>query len=118
MFLGAAISVGPFEASVSNVSGFNTGVGSSGTVTSSTSANASASGAIGSVSYLWELISTTQGPAPSIVSGGSSASPTWRAEGVVNGSPSVTGWRVTITDAAGRTDTADCTVTLTWLTSS
>lgn len=114
MFIGACVGVSPLSASVSNVVGFNSGAGSSGTVTSTTDAEATPSGGVGSYTYSWELISSDQGAAQSIVGGSTTASPTFRATNVSQSFQSISVWRVTITDGAGSTATADCTVTLTW----
>lgn len=116
MFMGAMVGVGIFSVVASDASGHDTGAPQTGTVTASGSA--SVSNAIGAVSYSWELVSSTQGAAQSIMSGGSTATPTFRATGVAQGTPSISTWRVTATDAAGRSDIDTCTCTLTWSSTS
>lgn len=112
MFLGCMAGQGLFAVTANNASGIASGAGSSGTVTAVGSS--SVANAIGSVSYSWSLVSSSQGAAQSISANGTTAAPTFRATGVVNGTPSIATWRVTATDAAGREDTDDCTVTLTF----
>lgn len=116
MFLGLiGMGVSAVLASATNATGTASGAAASGTVVSESGGVASAEGGAGGYTYSWAIVSTAQGPAPSIISGGDTNNPTWRALAVVDGTPSISTWRVTVTDAVGNTDTFDITVTLTWI---
>lgn len=100
-----------------NVSGSGGGFAPNGTVTSSGSTNTTVTDGSGSYSFLWQLVSTTSGPAQS-VSGVGLQNPTFSAN-VSDGTPSVCTWRVTVTDTVtGVTATATITVDLLWIDTS
>jgi hypothetical protein len=93
-----------------------TGVGLSGPVNGGMAEPVTVHDNIGSITYQWTLLVVSQGPKPNIV-GATTSSPTWSAT-VFDGAPSISSWRVTVTDATtGATADAFTTVTLTWLSS-
>lgn len=106
--LGAGIS--PPSVTASNVTGSASGLSASGSVSSSTSPNPVVTGGRAPYSYSWARVS---GDTPTCIPT-NVANPGWSEDAVAAGSPSVSTWRVTVTDADGRTGTADITVTLTW----
>ena len=104
---------GALSVTASNVSGSAQGFAASGTVYSSGSPNTTPVGGTSPYTYTWSLVSTSSGSSPSI---GSSTvqNPGWNAV-VSDGTPSVSTWQVTVTDAASRTASTTITVTLTWV---
>jgi hypothetical protein len=119
MFIGAlAQGFPPLVVVCSNASGNSGGLSGSGNVASDTGGHVTVSGGSGSYSYSFTRLSTSQGPSPTILSGDGTADPVFRALSVSDGTPSISTWRVTVTDEAGNTQTDDFTVTLTWTNNS
>ncbi len=100
-----------------NFSGSDGAAAATGNVVS-TVGGVSVQGGTGGYTYSWALISNTQGPTQSVLSGGTTANPVLRALSVNDGLPSICTWRVTVTDSGGRTKTKDLTSTLTWTNNS
>jgi len=96
----------------SNVTGAASGPHPSGVVTSTTSPNTSPSGGTSPYTYAWSVVSTSSGTTPTI-SSYTAQNPIWSI-GVADGTPSVSTWKVTVTDAHSSTASATITVTLTW----
>lgn len=95
--------------SATNVNATDSGATSSGSV--SGQSTATPSGAQGSVTYLWEHISTSSGNTPNI-SSATAKSPTFTAT-VAHATNSVSTWRVTATDSVSSAQDT-ITVTLNW----
>jgi hypothetical protein len=97
--------------------GANSGPAPSGSVSSSDPTSMTTENQIWSiVTFLWEHVSTSSGSTPGI---NSSAifSPSWSST-VSEGTPSISTWRLTITDSGGQVADKTCTVSLTWTNSS
>ncbi len=98
----------------SDVSGMASGFSFSGTVSSSgDSPDTTPSGGTAPYTYAWTHLSTSGGVTPTI-SSSTAQNPFWVAT-VDSGDPSVSTWRVTVTDSAAQTASDDITVTLTWI---
>lgn len=101
------------EVGAGDVSGTSSGLSSSGLVVSSTSPDTTAIGGTPPYTYAWTHISTSGGTTPNINSS-TTQNPSWSVI-VDAGDPSVSVWRVTVTDSAAATAHTDITVTLTWI---
>jgi hypothetical protein len=96
-----------------DVSGFDSGPSFIGSVTSSDSPNTTPTGGVAPYTYAWTELGTSSGNTPS-VSSSTAQNPSWTAF-VEDVEPSISTWRVTVTDSATTTAFTDITVTLTWL---
>ncbi len=98
----------------SDVSAVDSGFAASGTVSSiGESPNTTPSGGTSPYTYAWTHLGTSSGVTPTI-SSSTAQNPYWVAT-VNSGDPSVSTWRVTVTDSGARTASDDITVTLTWI---
>jgi hypothetical protein len=98
-----------------NVFKNTSGSGSSGTVTSTGSTVTTVTGGSGSYTYSYSLLTVTSGPTASVFSNSTTDHPSFRSTSVSDGTPSVTQWRVTVTDSSyGNSTTDDFQVTLSW----
>lgn len=105
--------VPPLSVSANNVSETFFGFSPSGSVNSSAqSPGTTPSGGASPYTYAWTHLSTSGGSTPSI-SSSTAQNPFWTAT-VSDGDPSISTWRVTVTDNAAQTASDDITVTLTW----
>jgi hypothetical protein len=102
----------PLSVTASDVTGDGAGFSASGFIISNTSPVTTPSGGTAPYTYAWAHVTTSSGSTPSILSS-TDQDPTWNAT-VFAGTPSASTWRVTATDADGRTGNTTITVTLTW----
>lgn len=86
------------------------GFSASGTVTTTQSANANATGGTPPYTWAWARVS---GSSDIAVSSATSQDPSWSAA-VLDGAPEIAVWRITVTDDNSNTATADITITLRW----
>lgn len=93
-----------------NVTGSGRGVNLSGFVTTKQLPNTYVTGGTAPYTYAWARVSGSTGPA---VSDATRANPTWSGF-AAEGSPETAVWRLTVTDDASATATADITVHLKW----
>lgn len=103
----------PLSVTALDVEGNGFGFSPAGTVSSSTSPNTTPSGGTAPYTYSWVHLDTSSGATPS-VSSSTAQNPFWTAT-VDSGDPSISTWRVTVTDSAAQTASDDITVTLTWI---
>lgn len=98
----------------SDVSGFEFGSSSSGSVTSIGTPGTSVAYGTGPYTYSWTLESSISGAVPTISPSSSNPNPDWTAT-VVDGTDSVSIWRITVTDSLSATASTTIKVTLTWV---
>ena len=108
----AGVTRSALSVTASDVTGAGAGFSASGFIISATSPVTTPSGGTAPYTYAWVHVATSSGSTPSI-SSTTDQNPTWNAT-VSAGTPSVSTWRVTATDADGRTGNVTITVTLTW----
>lgn len=103
-----------FGVGASNVSGIEFGSSSSGSVTSIGTPGTTVAYGTGPYSYSWTLESSISGAVPTLSPGSTNPNPYWTAT-VVDGTDSVSIWRITATDSLSATASTTITVTLTWV---
>lgn len=102
------------KVTASNVSGSASGFAASGSVnTIGSSTNTTASGGTSPYTYAWTFVSQTSGNTPSI-SNSAIQNPYWTVV-AVDGTPSESTWRVTVTDSAAATASYIISVSLEWI---
>lgn len=99
----------PLSVIASNVSRARDGAAATGSVTSVALPNTTITGGVGPYTQEW----TNVGGDTPVISSSTALNPTWTAT-VADGTPNVSSWRVTVTDAVSATATYDIEVTLTW----
>ena len=98
----------------SNVSSGGSGMSACGNPGTTGTPSASASGGIGTLTYLWEQIGTPATSGPYNCSNTAALNPTWTETSVCDGDLSTETWRLTVTDATGQAATDTISVNLTW----
>lgn len=103
----------PLAVAASNVSRRIVASGASGTVATLFNPSTTITGGVAPYTQEW----TRQSGGTPTISSATALNPTW-SEVVPDGSPSVSTWRCTVTDAVSATASTDISVTLTWVDAS